>query len=150
MTKPTVRPVWPVFAVRRKRAQVLSYTLSAQRRLWSDWADLSLHWSHSHFVGFVTRWLILSTECFHVLTNPLIWNIAFGIRNLPFQTLAYRVDLFLLGVYVPTGRKARYTFWLILYGFCTDIVKRLSRIGASRDFKIYFCNLKIRVCTGAS
>ena len=46
-----------VFAVRMKKAWVLSYPLSAQRRLWSDWADaqadLSLHWVHSHFVGFV-------------------------------------------------------------------------------------------------
>ena len=43
-----------------------SYPLSAQRRLWSDWADaqadLSLRWAHTHFVGFVTRrlkWLFL-------------------------------------------------------------------------------------------
>ena len=45
-----------VFAVRMKKAWVLSYPLSAQRRLWSDWADvqvdLSLRWAHSHFVGF--------------------------------------------------------------------------------------------------
>ena len=51
-----------VFAVRTKKAWVLSYLLSAQRRLWSDWADvqadLSLRWAHSHFVGFVMRWLI--------------------------------------------------------------------------------------------
>ena len=51
-----------VFAVRMKKALVLSYPLSAQRRLWSDWADaqadLSLRWAHSHFVGFVTRRLI--------------------------------------------------------------------------------------------
>ena len=50
-----------VFAVRMKKAWVLSYPLSAQRRLWSDWADaqadLSLCWAHSHFVGFVMRWL---------------------------------------------------------------------------------------------
>ena len=46
-----------VFAVRMKKAWVLSYPLSAQRRLWSDWADaqadLSLRWAHTHFVGFV-------------------------------------------------------------------------------------------------
>ena len=45
-----------VFAVRMKKPWVLSYLLSAQRRLWSDWADaqagLSLHWAHAHFVGF--------------------------------------------------------------------------------------------------
>ena len=46
-----------VFAVHMKKAWVLSYPVSAQRRLWSDWADaqadLSLRWAHSHFVGFV-------------------------------------------------------------------------------------------------
>ena len=46
-----------VFAVRMKKAWVLSYSLSAQRILWSDWAnaqaDLSLRWAHTHFVGFV-------------------------------------------------------------------------------------------------
>ena len=46
-----------VFAVRMKKALVLSYPLSAQQRHWSDWADaqadLSLRWAHSHFVGFV-------------------------------------------------------------------------------------------------
>ena len=51
-----------VFAVRMKKAWVLSYPLSAQWRLWSDWADaqanLSLRWAHSHFVGFVMRRLM--------------------------------------------------------------------------------------------
>ena len=45
-----------VFAVRMKKAWVLSYKLSAQRRLWSDWAvaqaDLSLRWAQTHFVSF--------------------------------------------------------------------------------------------------
>ena len=40
-----------VFAVRMKKAWVLSYPLSAQRRPWSDWADaqadLSLRWAQS-------------------------------------------------------------------------------------------------------
>ena len=42
-----------VFAVRMKKAWVLSYPMSAQRRLWSDWADvqadLSLRWAHRSF-----------------------------------------------------------------------------------------------------
>ena len=54
--------VWSVFTVGMKRAWVLSYPLSAQRRLWSDWADaqadLSLRWALSHFVGFVMLRLI--------------------------------------------------------------------------------------------
>ena len=52
-----------VFAVRMKKAWVLSYPLSTQWRLRSHWAnaqaDLSLWWTHSHFVGFVILWLIL-------------------------------------------------------------------------------------------
>ena len=55
-----------VFTVRRKKAWVLSYPLSAQRSLWSDWADvqadLSLRWAHSHFVGFDTMRLKLSSN----------------------------------------------------------------------------------------
>ena len=64
MTKPTkghvrqaktqisldIRSVWSVFAVRLKKHWTLSYPLSPQRRLWSDWADakadLSLRWAH--------------------------------------------------------------------------------------------------------
>ena len=42
-----------VFAVRMKKAWVLSYPLSAQRKLWSDWADaqaeLSLRWAQSFY-----------------------------------------------------------------------------------------------------
>ena len=58
-----------VFAVHMKKAWVLSYPLSAQRRLWSDWADaqadLSLRWAHTHFVGFVTSWLISICLLYH-------------------------------------------------------------------------------------
>ena len=54
--------IW-VFAVHMTKAWVLSYPLSIQPRLWSDWAnaqaDLSLRWGHTHFVGFVMSWLKL-------------------------------------------------------------------------------------------
>ena len=47
-----------VFAVRMKKAWVLSYPLSAQRRLWSDLvdaqADLSLRWAHMPFLLVLT------------------------------------------------------------------------------------------------
>ena len=79
MTKPTeqplrlaktqislgIFPVWSVFAVRMKRPWVLSYPLSAQQILWSDWvdaqADPSLHWAHKS-IGFVMCWLIWNKE----------------------------------------------------------------------------------------
>ena len=45
-----------VFAVRIKKAWVLSYPSGAQQRLWSDWANaqagLSLHWAHRSFCWF--------------------------------------------------------------------------------------------------
>ena len=45
-----------VFAVRMKKHLVLSYPLSAQQRLWSDWvdaqADQSLRWEHRSFCWF--------------------------------------------------------------------------------------------------
>ena len=50
-----------------KKAWVLSYPLSAQWRLWSDWvdaqADLSLRWAHTHFVAFViSRFICQSAD----------------------------------------------------------------------------------------
>ena len=54
------------FAVRMKKAWVFSYHLSAQRRLWSDWADaqadLSLRWAHMPFCCFVMSRLIPSLQ----------------------------------------------------------------------------------------
>ena len=72
-----------VFAVRMKKPWVLSYQLSAQRRLWSDWAnaqtDLSLHWAHSHFVGFVMRQLLCFIDSEYKIPTPSIriqWVVA--------------------------------------------------------------------------
>ena len=59
-----LRSLIGAFAVCMKKAWILSYPSSAQRRRWSDWADaqtdLSLRWALSHFVGFVMRLLICS------------------------------------------------------------------------------------------
>ena len=54
-----------VFAVRMKKSWVLSYPLSAHRRLWSDWADaqadLSLRWAHMPFMLWrVHCWAIVA------------------------------------------------------------------------------------------
>ena len=65
-----------VFAVRMKKARVLSYPLSAQRRLWSDWADaqadLGLRWAHTRFVGFVMsrlNYLSIPVGCLCFMEN---------------------------------------------------------------------------------
>ena len=85
MTKPTkwlcaqrrlIRLLWSVFVVRMKKACVLSYPLSAQRRLCSDWedaqADLSLRWAHCHFVGFVVRRLVLWCD---IRKHTVVWFV---------------------------------------------------------------------------
>ena len=64
------------FTVRMKKAWVLSYPMSAQRRLWSDWAsaqsDQSLRWVHTHFVGFVMSQL-----------NYFFWQTGLGKKCYP-------------------------------------------------------------------
>ena len=69
-----------------KKPWVLSYPLSAQRRLWSDWADaqadLSLCWAHTHFVGFVmmqliwkiVAWLSSSTQHICLSSAVALWT----------------------------------------------------------------------------
>ena len=64
-----------VFAVRMRKTRVLSYPLSAQRRLWPDWvdaqADLSLRCAHTHFAGFVMRRLIYGVDSRIIWAEPL-------------------------------------------------------------------------------
>ena len=50
-----------VFAMRSMGSWRLQLSSCGQRRLWSDWADLSLRWAHTHFVGFVMSRLISSS-----------------------------------------------------------------------------------------
>ena len=59
--QPGLPPILISLRCPHEESIVLSYPLNAQWRLWSDWvdaqADRSLRWAHSHFVGFVMRWL---------------------------------------------------------------------------------------------
>ena len=68
-----------VFAVRMKKPLVLSYPLSAPRRLWSDWADaqadLSLRWVHTNFVGFIMSWPNYLQYFIHDTANTSISKI---------------------------------------------------------------------------
>ena len=70
-----------VFAVHIKKAWVLSYPLSTQRRLWSDWADaqahLSLRWAQSNFVGFVMSWLISCHTASSIVNKSFLMCIYF-------------------------------------------------------------------------
>ena len=105
VTKPTkwhVRPAKTghppslirVFAVRMKKAWVLSYPLSAQWGLWSDWAEARADLSSlaGHFVGFAML--------------RLIWVccLDIGFRN---------ISVVLLGFYCLSFVNAWYSDWLI-------------------------------------
>ena len=74
-----------VFTVRMKEAWVLSYPLSAQQRLWSDWADaqadLSLRRALSHFVGFVMSRLICKSTFSKFCSLLFLLIICFGLNN---------------------------------------------------------------------
>ena len=78
-----------VFAVRMKKALVLSYPLSAQWGLWSDWADAQadLRWAHSHFVGFVMSRLISIIRVLDVT----IWELKQIVKR---PNLAYKDQTF--------------------------------------------------------
>ena len=80
-----------VFFVRMTKAYVLSYPLSAQRKLWSDWADaqadLSLRWAHMPFCWFcheaahVSWWCSMYLRTFvylwknHLFMSEVEWKI---------------------------------------------------------------------------
>ena len=91
-----------VFAVRMKKAWVLSYQLSAQRKLWSDWADaqadLSLHWAHIHFVVF-----------FHVVAQLFLLN----------QIWIYEENIEkALSLLIYWTTKITHHFWFVFFSAC--------------------------------
>ena len=79
-----------VFVVRIKKAWVLSYSLSAQRRLWSDWADaqavLSHRWAHMPFCWFYHEvaqiYFIECVENISFFTSAYWWYFQYMRRNI--------------------------------------------------------------------
>ena len=123
-----------VFAVRMKKAWVLSYPLSTQQRLWSNWADawadLSLRWVHSHFVGFVMSWLRSSFGAFqrcHIRRPD--FNRNEEIRFLPKDHLSK--------YYQCIGKLRIYIFWYSYY--IGQFAKWVSLIEL---FRMFVCSLK--------
>ena len=81
-----------VFAVRMKKAWVLSYLLSTQRRLWSDWAgaqtDLSFCWAQRSFCWFCHEAAHLLFELLHSVIHFFfsVAELLMG-KGQPVQTL---------------------------------------------------------------
>ena len=77
-----IRPVWSESSLSAWRKLASLATHWAHSEDWSDWtdaqADLSLRWSHGHFVGFVMlrlKWLMrLLTLLADVSTELYFWN----------------------------------------------------------------------------
>ena len=67
-----------VFAVRIKKAGVLSYPLSAQRRLWSDWADAQADSKTLIRLGGCPGWSESSLGA-HVILLVLSWGGSFCV-----------------------------------------------------------------------
>ena len=80
-----------VFAVCMKKAWVLSYPLSAQRRLGLDWADaqadLSLRWALSYIVGFVMSQLIYTVKIHKIWTPE-----KFAVITLKFEQGGFTIE----------------------------------------------------------
>ena len=102
-----------VFAVRMEKHWVLSYSISGQRRLWSDWADqadLSLCWAHTHFVGFVMSRLIWLWHCLYgdlilELMMQITWNVSKSLstyyQNLKSSMQIWRLTVNFLNIRTP-------------------------------------------------
>ena len=93
------------FTVRMKNAWVLSYPLSAKWRLWSDWADPSLRWAHSHFVGFVRLRL---KSCNFLITQLFVFlRPRFGLELLRLKCNITLANPYLRErwLYIPTGNQ---------------------------------------------
>ena len=162
VTKPTkwhVRPAKTqirlgirVFIVRMKKAKVLSYPLSAQRRLWSDWADaqahLSLHWAHMPFCWFCHE--AAQMYCWNLLKCTAVTYGAFSI--LSSITIKLKLDgectqeYFLTSVWLEWTTAKIYcydTFWTFTSGqsalFCYHNIKLHEKLW-------YICVTYIRIC----
>ena len=80
---PRLISVWAdqSLAVRMKKAWVLIYPLSAQRRLWSDWADAqadpSLRWAHMSFCWFChdAAHIVSSSSQKKTRWKEISWNV---------------------------------------------------------------------------
>ena len=66
--QPGIHPIWSEHSQCTQKVVKGPVSSCRQRRLWSEWADLSLHWHTScHFVGLVKRWL----NCLNTLKQNL-------------------------------------------------------------------------------
>ena len=112
----------PSLAVRMMKAWVLSYPLSAQRRLWSDWtdaqADLSLRWVHRSVCWFcdVTAHIVIIIIIiyFHYTIGFLsVWGFAYCYSNTEIIRSAIQSTNFvysIIQVYLFINKR-RLCFW---------------------------------------
>ena len=89
---PSIRPVWSESLLLHE-AWVLGYPLSAQRRLWSDWADAQADRS----LGWAQSCCWFCHDAAHILIN-MDWNKNYMVNSLGINKwLLWAVDFHLLG-----------------------------------------------------
>ena len=121
-----------------KKHWVLSYPLSAQRRLWSDWADaqadLSLCWMHRSFCWFCHEvahliWVVSVNESVRIRkhvskrSNHLCLVLKWDLSTAVIRSL-WHISQFL------TVHYHRHTFWLQFH----SNFKSMSWIGSHLNF----------------
>ena len=112
-----------VFPARMKKAWVLSYPLSAQRRLWSDWvdalADLSLRWALTHFVVLLCR----NSNAYHtpeitmLHNNAINWNFLKKIFFLKSFNHLFKM------VHLQHIYRIWYNHWFAVFNICCSLLK---------------------------
>ena len=153
MTKPTklvcpaktqislgIRSVWSVFAARLMGSLGNKLSSCGQRRLWSDWADaqadLSLRWTHSHFVGFVMSrliWNLMLFELYSIIN--LVNNKQFAAKKFKMcQKIGRKIGLFFVE-FILTCREAADTI-CAFHAFETIISSRLHFLNHQYYFVI--------------
>ena len=126
-----------VFAVLMKKAWVLSYPLSAQRRLWSSaQADLSLRWAHMPFCWFCH-------EAVHLVNVSLqLRYVLVPLRSL-LSLMIGLVHFYFMGVW--------FILFIIIYCKTSNIKGKQGRPRSDAAFIFYWAgahkNLQNHICT---
>ena len=125
-----------------KKTWVLIYPLSAQRRLWSEWADaqgdLSPRWAHTHFASFVMSWPKTMGKKISRQCHRSAWLFFGRFRsNVVFDQGSYSTKWLLTKCRAP-GILDWFKFCSRLGGFCID---------AGQNYYIFIYRFDTHTCT---
>ena len=112
-----------VFTVHMKKAWVLSYPLSAQRRLWSDWADAlggCPGWSESSLGAHSFCWFC------HVMAHIINWQAQFFIACYhlqPEEPLTFLIRSFIISHYFTWDSRDLMHHFIHVHVVCLEQIR---------------------------